>query len=206
MSASSAGIGSAASERPGSSPRSHETKQIISFFGNTSQRLNRYAYVQNNPINYVDNNGFWPERIHNQIIRVSFRKLPGELRSQIEKGSAYADSTEFQNTDSNHMHAMRQKDESPEVANDKMQKYINEHLNNYSILIETEQIEKAYFELGMALHPIMDSTSPSHEGYQVWVGFSNTSWDNLLIHWAKEQIISSDRLSKTVELIKQAME
>jgi len=168
--------------------------------------LNRYAYVQNNPINYVDNNGFWPERIHNQIIRVSFRKLPGELRSQIEKGSAHADSIEFQSTDFNHMHAMRQKDESPEAANDKMQKYINEHLNNYSILIETEQIEKAYFELGMALHPIMDSTSPSHEGYQVWVGFSNTSWDNLLIHWAKEQIISSDRLSKTVELIKQAME
>ncbi len=30
--------------------------------------------------------------------------------------------------------------------------------------------EEAYFALVMAIHPILDSTSPSHEGFQEWSG------------------------------------
>jgi RHS repeat-associated protein len=206
VSASSAGIASAASERPGSSPRSHETKQLVSFFSNTSQRLNRYSYVQNSPINYVDNDGLWPERIHNYIIGFAFQKLPESLKSQIEKGSAYADSWKFQRPEFNHMHAMRQKDESPEAAREKMQEYVNTHLKEYTRLLEAEQPEKAFFELGMALHPIMDLTSPSHEGTHVWEGVLNTPGYKLIEHVIKEQSISPDRLNKTIVLIKQAME
>ena len=28
----------------------------------------------------------------------------------------------------------------------------------------------AYYYLGQAMHPVMDSTSPTHEGFQIWDG------------------------------------
>jgi len=31
-------------------------------------------------------------------------------------------------------------------------------------------MQEAYEALGRALHPVMDSTSPSHEGFQAWRG------------------------------------
>jgi hypothetical protein len=76
-------------------------------------------------------------------------------------------------------------------------------LDNYQKMIHEGLTEKAFFELGMALHPLMDSTSPAHEGFQVWEGY----WGNgALTHWAQEQTITNDRLSKTIELIKHAIE
>jgi len=195
--------GRASAEIPISRFGNYDTKQFISFFSSTPQRLNRYAYVQNSPINFVDNSGLWSERIHNKIIGLSFRNLPYNLRSEIEKGSAYADSSEFQAPTFNHMHAMRQRGESVESAKEKMQDYINDHLKEYYRLLGSGETEKAYFQLGMALHPVMDSTSPSHEGFQVWDGYVNT---DSLIHWAGEQYISSERLAKTVELIARELE
>jgi RHS repeat-associated protein len=197
--------GNAFSEKPGDSLRIFKTKELISFFSSSSQNLNRYAYAQNSPINFVDINGLWPERIHNQIIGIAFMNLPENLISQIEKGSAFADSKKFQVTSFSYMHAMRQKGESVEDASVKMHDYINEHFENLNTFKEVGQIEKAYFELGMALHPIMDSTSPSHQGFQEWSGALNSTGYGLISHWIQEQILSSDQLSITIELINQAM-
>ncbi len=36
------------------------------------QSWNRYAYALNNPLAYVDRNGLWPTRIHNEIIEAVF--------------------------------------------------------------------------------------------------------------------------------------
>jgi RHS repeat-associated protein len=196
------GVDSAAGARS----KSMKTKQVIAFFSATSQRLNRYAYVQNSPINYVDTNGLWPERIHNAIIRVAFPTLTENLKLQIEKGSAYADSWNFQSPEFNHMHAMSQKGESAETAINRMQEYVDSHLREYARLLGAGNPERAYFELGMALHPIMDSTSPSHEGFQAWEGVMNTPGYKMIEHFIKEQSISADRLNKTVEFIRQAME
>ncbi|RPI66645.1 MAG: hypothetical protein EHM38_09800 [Geobacteraceae bacterium] len=41
-------------DKPGNSTRTDGTKTLVDFFSNTSQRLNRYAYVQNNPLNFID--------------------------------------------------------------------------------------------------------------------------------------------------------
>jgi RHS repeat-associated protein len=189
-----------------SGPKPSETRQLIAFFGETSQRLNRYAYVQNSPVNYVDSNGLWPERIHHKIIDFAFEHLPIQMISQIQEGSNYADSWKHQGPDFNHMHAMRQKGESAEAANDKMQEFVSVHMKEYSRLMEAGQPEKAYFALGMALHPIMDSTSPSHEGFPVWEGLINTPGYKLIGHFIMEQNISPERLQKTIEIMKQAME
>ena len=39
------------------------------------QSWNRYAYVLNNPLSYIDENGLWPARIHERIIREAFPGL-----------------------------------------------------------------------------------------------------------------------------------
>ena len=44
-------------DKPGNSTRTDGTKALVDSFSNTSQRLNRYAYVQNNPVNWVDPEG-----------------------------------------------------------------------------------------------------------------------------------------------------
>ncbi len=105
--------------KAGSSAKAFETRQLISFFGKTSQRLNRFAYVQNSPVNYVDSDGLWPKRHHNEIIGMAFRVPDGSLKSQIERGSAAADSWKFQGPSYTHMHAMREKGESVESAKGK---------------------------------------------------------------------------------------
>jgi len=33
---------------------------------------------------------------------------------------------------------------------------------------------KAYFYLGMAMHAVMDSTSPAHRGFQYWGGIGHS--------------------------------
>ncbi len=66
-------------EKADTGPNRLETKQMISFFGKTSQRLNRFAYVQNDPVNYVDSDGLWPTRLHNYLISNAFMGLPQKL-------------------------------------------------------------------------------------------------------------------------------
>ena len=48
-----------AGDKPGNSTRTIGTKALVDFFSNTSQRLNRYAYVQNSPSGAVDPEGLW---------------------------------------------------------------------------------------------------------------------------------------------------
>jgi RHS repeat-associated protein len=40
----------------------------LSAFIDDPQTWNRYSYAHNNPLEYVDSNGKWPTKIHNQII------------------------------------------------------------------------------------------------------------------------------------------
>ncbi len=87
-----------------------------------------------------------------------------------------------------------------------MQDFVNDHFKNYRAFLERGEDEKAYFELGMALHPIMDSTSPAHQGFQEWDHFMNTTGYDLIKHSLQERSMSPEQLSKTLDLIKQALD
>jgi hypothetical protein len=85
----------------------------------------------------------------------------------------------FQFEEDAYMHAMRSPHETAQRAEERMQGFINEQLQYYEAFdligtfLEDDSFKQAaYFHLGMALHPIMDSTCPSHKGFQVWYGIS----------------------------------
>lgn len=139
------------------------------------QNLNSYAYGLNNPYRYKDANGKWPEQVHNTIIDRAFSggnyKLSTEAIAGLKRGSALADERQFQDPAHSYMHAMRGSyDQSVEDAARGMNDFISQKVIEYKDLMAQEQTYDAYVALGMAMHPLMDATSPSHEEFQVWGG------------------------------------
>jgi RHS repeat-associated protein len=167
--------------------------------------INPYAYVANNPVILIDPYGLWSPKIHNRIILAAFPNLPSNLRQAIERGSEYADSSRFQSPEYSYMHAMRGKGQSAEDACKKMQDYINAHMEMYIALLASGQSEAAYFALGMALHPVMDSTSPSHSGFQKWDGLWGTPGYKFITHWNAEREINNSQIQHAVNLIYDAL-
>jgi RHS repeat-associated protein len=171
------------------------TKDPIGFLGGD---VNLYRYVQNNPLNYRDPLGLWPPGIHNRIIAEAFRDLPEHLRMAIEAGSQYADT--FQDPQYAYMHAMRSSGQSVNEAKRAMEKFIEKHLDNYRCKKQKGNYYDAFFQLGMALHPVMDSTSPPHRGFQVWNGLSDMAG-----HWLAEREISTQQIQDTVKNINRTL-
>jgi len=69
------------------------------------------------------------------------------------------------------MHAMRAPGQSPQDAERMMNDFIKQKVSEYKTLMSQGNTDAAYEALGMAMHPIMDATSPSHEGMQEWAGY-----------------------------------
>ncbi len=90
--------------------------------------------------------------------------------SMINQGTAYADTAQFQTGEYSYRHAMRNDDETIEQAKTKADLFVREKYNEALCLKNNGEIEKAYFELGVALHTVQDATSPSHAGFQMWNG------------------------------------
>ncbi len=138
------------------------------------QKLNRYSYGLNNPYRYIDPDGKWPEEVHNTIIFRAFSggkyNLSNNALSALMRGSKRADSNPYQNPSHSYMHAMRAADQSHQDAERMMNNFIKQKVGEYKTLLSQGTTDKAYESLGMAMHPLMDATSPSHEGFQEWSG------------------------------------
>jgi RHS repeat-associated protein len=138
------------------------------------QRFNRYAYSLNNPYRYLDSNGKWPEQVHNSIITSAFSggkyRLSENAKAALMRGSAHADSAQYQDTSHSYMHAMRAPGQSPQDSEKMMNEFIKQKVSEYKRLMSKGKPDKAYEALGMAMHPLMDATSPSHESFQEWAG------------------------------------
>ena len=133
--------------------------------------VNTYVYVSGRPIRKVDSFGLWATDAHNYFIRRAFPNLPSDMRAAIERGSANADRWAYQDDCNSYMHAMSSACLTVAKARKKMCKYVKTNLSSYNNLLQSNDIGSqigAYFLLGMALHPIMDSTSPEHRGFQYW--------------------------------------
>jgi hypothetical protein len=146
--------------------------------------------------------GLWPEDIHNEIIDSAFSDFSKTIIKYIKKGSADADSAQNQDLNHSYMHAMRCPGQTIAEAQMKTEKFIDKQFAKYENKLKQSKIQEAYEALGEAMHPVMDSTSPSHEGFQEWKGtkgFNNKIAG--LEHWQVEQSIKG-RKGKTVKLIR----
>jgi RHS repeat-associated protein len=133
--------------------------------------VNTYAYVGGNPLSFADPLGLWSTPAHNAIIQTAFPDLWVLNIEAIEDGSASVDALFNQGSSTAYQHAMRAPTQNPAEAKRLMCKFIKDNLQEYKRLMNSHDGRDewlAYQALGRALHPIMDSTSPAHIGWQVW--------------------------------------
>lgn len=133
--------------------------------------INTYAYVNGQPTRYADPPGLWSTGGHDFFIDQLPVPLTPEQRQWIKNGSAYTDSSKFQDHAHSYMHAMSSKALSGPEARKKWCQFMREKYDSYNrnkSSSNPRMREVAYFNLGMMLHGVMDSTSPAHAGFQRW--------------------------------------
>jgi RHS repeat-associated protein len=180
------------------------TRDLIDGKFEEPMTLHKYLYCGNDPINKVDLMGRWSADIHNQLINEAFSGIFSSVeRGSIERGSAYVDD-EYSAKEYSFMHAMRaggswgRSDRSVGEARALMQGFIVGNLINYE---EFKSYGSSCYRalafscLGMALHPVMDSTSPAHEGFQRWYGLFTA---DAYKHWKKEEVITPQRRQEAI--------
>jgi len=131
--------------------------------------VNRHSYVRSNPLRYADPLGLWSTEAHDYFID-KLGYMPYQS-AWMKEGSAYADSSKFQDGAHSYMHAMSSSILNKEEALKKYCQFLNNKLayfNDNRLSNDPKVRHSAYFNLGMGLHAIMDSTSPVHRGFQLW--------------------------------------
>jgi len=143
----------------------------------------------------VDPDGKWPRWVHNRIIKKAFKGRLSRAQIRIlKRASADVDNRDGSQLPKNsYQHGMRAPGETKEHARAKADKFIEDQKE---LFIKSGDLKK----IGEGMHTIMDRTSPSHEGEQVWHG--NKRIKNLIkgiIHTFKELNLfrkDDDRIEK----------
>lgn len=145
----------------------------------------------------------------------AFPLLDPALVQAIEQGSYSVDSAWSHQILPGYayQHAMRDPNESVADAKQKACAFIKQHLASYQAMMNSNDSDarhEAYVELGIALHPIMDSTSPVHSGWQVWDPLHHP-YDSFVYHGdahgSKEGLDSLTKAleQQTINLIRSAL-
>ena len=145
------------------------TSDHVGLFGG----LNSYAYGFNNPTLYSDPWGLWALGAHWEII-LDFARRNGFSRAQARAmwlGTLFADSFLYW---SNHVHAMRDSDMSREEACRKAREFLERWRKEYTRRLEARSMGgilagNPYFALGLAMHTVMDSWSPAHYPFRIYL-------------------------------------
>ncbi len=140
--------------------------------------INNYIYANSSPVLTFDYSGLWSTNAHNELL-LRFSNMRGFSEAQlrgIQAGSAYADSIVqgnqlaiFSYIHATTSSAIPDKAEACKKANEFIDLWLDRYRNNTTVNIggrpNTIQ-SNPYFQLGVALHTVMDSTSPAHVNFQ----------------------------------------
>jgi len=142
------------------------------------QSWNKYAYTFNNPLIYVDPNGKWPTLIHHALFAGAFGGPLGGLTKEqvglLSRGSDFVDYSISGQTQPSlaYQHGMRSIEERAHEARSRTNSFIDEHEGD--AIRWANKLSRvdgwALVEFGMAMHPVMDRTSPAHAGEQLFEG------------------------------------
>jgi hypothetical protein len=103
---------------------------------------------------------------------------------------------------------MRKPGESAAAAKGRMCKFVNGRLNDFRRFSGSQNPLGqlfAYQMLGQAMHPIMDSTSPAHKGFQEWHVSDSLSHGNFSLSIESEDHLTPMALDETVQLMNSVM-
>jgi RHS repeat-associated protein len=182
----------------------------LSAFIDSPQSWNMYAYTYNNPLRFVDRSGKWPTEIHNRIIDAAFPNLTAGQRQILKDISAHQDSilAGGQSNTRAFEHAMRAPGQTVAAADSKYEAFVS---GNEGQAAKTQikfwkagnpgLSNDALAQFGLALHAILDSTSPAHAGFQVW------NWRNpklINMHHQTEKSITPQQFIAAVGAAKSA--
>jgi RHS repeat-associated protein len=193
---------------------SADPSHLSALFGNP-QTWNRYTYAYNNPLRLTDENGKWPTDIHNRIIDTAFPTMTPEQRQILKNVSAGQDSIlgGGQGNGASYQHAMRGPDQTVEQAQTQYNDFVESSeqsaqnaqmrfwMNDPDANEDHALSDQALADFAEALHAILDSTSPAHEGFQVW------DWRNpalIVRHHNAEKTINDQQMQGAVSAARNA--
>jgi len=152
---------------------------------------NIYRYVGNRMLNAKDPKGLWLTWAHDSLVQSALgNDVPSEDIASIQAGSQWVDNHPgAQDTESSFMHSMRSPTQSVAEAMNLTYAFEEAALQSAIMLEQFGYHNEAMFMIGAGGHSLMDSVSPSQEGWQQWNGFqwyNPISWIETIIHVAQE--------------------
>jgi hypothetical protein len=173
-----------------------------------------YSYAYNNPLQFVDKNGRWPTKIHNQIIDAAFPNLTPGQRQILKDVSAHQDAFLTGHTimggqaaDLSFQHAMRAPGQSVAEAQQEYDDFVSMNEDqatrtqiNFWAAGNPGLSNDALAQFAAALHAVLDSTSPAHSGFQVW------EWWHFRRHGKTEATINPQQLNTAVTAARSAFD
>lgn len=116
------------------------------------QSWNKYSYVQNRPLSFVDGNGKWATPAHGDIVSTALQGYvnPGMLSELIARQAIMDKNFDLWGNEA-FKHAMRGPGQSNADANQKMNEFVSSKMGTHSVS-----------DFGDALHTIQDYTAPLH--------------------------------------------
>jgi len=181
--------------------------------------ISTYSYVGSNSLRYVDPRGLWSTDAHDYLLEqlAETQGLNQAALQNMQLGSRFADSLPAGNQADalSYLHSMTSSEWPDKTEACKARfKYIQEMLDDYQRLRDAGRND-AFWYLGRALHPLMDSTSPAHVGWQYWDdsqiprhgpssfgGFNRPNTEESL----EDLLARPDLISQTMRLMGTAME
>jgi RHS repeat-associated protein len=174
------------------------TKDPIGFGGGL---WNLYSYCGEQPIKRLDLSGLWLTGAHNTILDYAFGGvLDSDDINILKDASAFQDEA-FNHIYHQYMHEMRAPWQTVEQAEKLYNDFLCQEINRAISLEKLGRHYEALFTLGRGMHALMDSTSPSHRGFQVWLGGTESNFvSNLKAGWSGlEHTMSEASMSLSAE-------